>query len=78
MTGQRMKWFLLGVAGIVFLTWTTLAVQQRPAVKKIDDKVLKDAGKGTEWTINGMNWGEQRYSTITQINPENVGKLALA
>jgi outer membrane protein assembly factor BamB len=26
----------------------------------------------------GMNWGEQRYSTMTQINPENVGKLALA
>jgi outer membrane protein assembly factor BamB len=25
-----------------------------------------------------MDWGEQRYSTMTQINPENVGKLAPA
>jgi len=61
---------------MVLLAWATLAPGQQ--VKKIDDKVLKDAGKGTEWTINGMNWGEQRYSTMTQINPANVGKLALA
>ena len=25
-----------------------------------------------------MDWGEQRYSTMTQINPGNVGKLAPA
>src|SRR5262249_3084036 len=59
----------------ILLTLTTLTVGQQ--VKKIDDKVLKAAGKSTEWTVNGMNWGEQRYSTMTQINPENVGKLAL-
>jgi quinohemoprotein ethanol dehydrogenase len=76
MTASRMKWLLLGISGIAFVTWTTLAVQQQ--VKKIDDKALKDAGKGTEWLSRGMNWGEQRYSTMTQINPENVGKLALA
>src|SRR5262245_58487637 len=74
---QRMKWLLLGVPGIVFFTWATLAVQQQQA-KKIDDKVLKRAGKGTEWLTNGMNWGEQRYSTMAQINLGNVGKLALA
>src|SRR5580700_11200668 len=76
MTAQRMKWLLLGISGIVFLTWTTLAVQQQ--VKKIDDKALKTAGKGTEWLSNGMNWAEQRYSTMAQINPENVSRLALA
>jgi len=70
-----MKWLLL-VLGIVFLTWTTLAVQQQ--AKKIDDKSLKEAGKGTEWLSNGMNWAEQRYSTMAQITPENVSKLALA
>ena len=53
-----------------------MAVGQQ--VKKIDDKALKTAGKGTEWTINGMDWGEQRYSTMTQINPGNVSKLASA
>jgi quinohemoprotein ethanol dehydrogenase len=76
MTAQRMKWLLLGIPGIVLITWTIFAVQA--PVKKIDDKVLKDAGKGTEWLINGMSWGEQRYSTMTQINPGNVGKLTLA
>ncbi|HWF08338.1 MAG TPA: PQQ-binding-like beta-propeller repeat protein, partial [Bryobacteraceae bacterium] len=76
MTLRRMTWLLVGFPGIVLCTWTTLASGQQ--VKKIDDKVLKDAGKGTEWTINGMNWAEQRYSTMTQINPANVGKLALA
>jgi quinohemoprotein ethanol dehydrogenase len=76
MTAQRVKWLLLGLPGIVLFTWSTFALQQQ--VKKIDDKTLKAAGKGTEWLTNGMNWGEQRYSTMTQINPENVGKLALA
>jgi PQQ-dependent dehydrogenase (methanol/ethanol family) len=71
-----MKWLLLGVPGIFLFTWGTLAVQQQ--VKRIDDKTLKNAAKGTEWLSNGMNWDEQRYSTMTQINPQNVGKLALA
>ena len=74
MTLQRMRWLLVGFSGIVLFTWTTLAVGQQ--VKKIDDKALKTAGKGTEWSINGMDWGEQRYSTMTQINPGNVSKLA--
>ena len=55
MTAKRMKWLLLGVPGIVLLTWTTLALQQQ--VKKIDDKALKDAGKGTEWLSIGMRLG---------------------
>ena len=76
MTAPRMKWLLLGVPGIVFITWTALAFQQQ--VKKIDDKALKTAERGTEWLTNGMNWGEQRYSTMTQINPQNVTNLALA
>ena len=75
MAAPRTKWLLL-ILGIVFLTWTALAVQQQ--VKKVDDKSLKDAGKGTEWSSNGMNWAEQRYSTMAQITPENVSKLALA
>jgi PQQ-dependent dehydrogenase (methanol/ethanol family) len=71
-----MTWLLAGFPGILLFTWTTLAVGQQ--VKKIDDKALKAAGKGTEWPINGMDWGEQRYSTMTQINPGNVSKLAPA
>ena len=71
MTSQRMKWLLGGFFGIVLL----VGAQQ---IRKIDDKALKTAGKGTEWTMNGMDWGEQRYSTMTQINAANVGKLAPA
>jgi quinohemoprotein ethanol dehydrogenase len=89
MTAQRVKWLLLGISGIVLITWTTLRVAQarqgaalrtvqQQAVKKIDDKALKNSGKTTEWLNNGMNWAEDRYSTMTQINPQNIGKLALA
>jgi quinohemoprotein ethanol dehydrogenase len=74
MTSRRVTGLLVGVPGIVLVAWTTLAIGQQ--VKKIDDKALKAAGKGTEWSINGMDWGEQRYSTMAQINPANVAKLA--
>ena len=76
MTLQRIAGPLVGLPSILLFTWTTLAVG--PEAKKIDDKVLKAARKGTEWLSNGMDWGEQRYSTLTQINSGNVGKLALA
>jgi quinohemoprotein ethanol dehydrogenase len=76
MKSQRLRMLLVGSCGLALFIWTTLAVGQQ--VKKIDDKVLKNAAKGTEWTMNGMDWGEQRYSTMTQINPGNVGKLAPA
>lgn len=66
----------MGFSGLVLFAWATLAVGQQ--VKKIDDDALKAAGKGTEWLTNGMDWGEQRYSTMAQITPANIGKLALA
>jgi quinohemoprotein ethanol dehydrogenase len=74
-TVQRMRMLLLGVAGIVFLSLTTL--DSRPQVRRINDKTLEDAGQGTEWLSTGMAWSEQRYSPMTQINPANVGKLSL-
>jgi len=78
MTQQRVKWILLGVVpGIVLFTWMALGLQQQQ-VKRIDDVALKDASKGTEWLSYGMGWSEQRYSTMTQITPQNVDKLALA
>jgi glucose dehydrogenase len=71
-----MAWPCLGLPGILLFACTTLAVGQQ--VKKIDDKVLKAAQKGTEWLSNGMDWNEQRYSIMTQINPGSIAKLALA
>jgi PQQ-dependent dehydrogenase (methanol/ethanol family) len=76
MTSRRTTWLVAGLSGIALFTLATLAVGQQS--RKIDDKALKAAGKGTEWVSNGMDWGEQRYSTMAQINPGNVGKLALA
>lgn len=76
MTLQRTKWFLLGVPGILLFSWMTLALQQQ--VRRIDDNALKNAPKGTEWLSNGMGWSEQRYSTLTQITPENIKGLGLA
>src|SRR5580765_394664 len=75
MTLQRMRLPIAGFSGIV-LIWATLAAGQQ--FKKIDDNALKTAGKGTEWPMNGMDWGERRYSPMTQIHPGNVSKLAAA
>ena len=75
MTQQRMKWLLLGVPGIVLFTWMTLAVPQQAS--KIDDNALKNAAKGTEWLNHGMSMSDQRYSTMTEITPQNIDKLAL-
>jgi len=76
MMAHRPQTFGLGVAGIVLFALTT--VDSRQQVTKIDDKILRDAGSGTEWVTTGMNWSEQRYSQTTQINAANVGKLSLA
>ena len=75
MTAQRMKWLLLGVPGIFLFAWMTVALQQQ--TRKVDDNALKNATKGTEWLSYGMGYSEQRYSTMTRITPENIGKLAL-
>jgi quinohemoprotein ethanol dehydrogenase len=45
---------------------------------RVDDKALKNADKGAEWLSYGMDYSEQRYSSATQINTSNVGKLAPA
>src|SRR5512138_2745278 len=63
------------VVGLIATTWAVAALQTR----KVDDKALKDAGKsGDEWLTVGINYAEQRYSPLKQIDAGNVGKLALA
>ena len=73
---SRKNLLLKGFVATALLIGATIAIAQQ--IKRIDDNVLKTAGQSTEWTMNGMDWGERRYSTMTQINPSNVGKLALA
>ena len=63
---RRMRWLVVGVAGILLVTWVALALQTR----RIDDNALKNAAKGTEWLTYGQSQSEQRYSILTQITPE--------
>jgi quinohemoprotein ethanol dehydrogenase len=49
------------------------------ATHPIDDQALKNAGRsGEEWISYNVNWSEQRYSPLDQINASNVSKLGLA
>jgi quinohemoprotein ethanol dehydrogenase len=72
-----MKWLLLGVPGIALFTMMTIAWQTQTQTRRVDDNALKNAPKGTEWLSHGMGWSEQRYTTMTQINPQNVKDLKL-
>jgi quinohemoprotein ethanol dehydrogenase len=54
-----------------------IASAQQP--RKVDEAALKDAGKtGDEWISYNVNWSEQRFSPLNQVNAGNVGKLGLA
>src|SRR5437868_13946367 len=67
--------FLFLVILVTAVVWGAIA--QQP--KRIDDAALKDAGKtGEDWISYNVNWSEQRYSPLNQINASNVGRLGLA
>jgi quinohemoprotein ethanol dehydrogenase len=54
-----------------------LLVAQQP--RRVDDALLKTGSKtGDEWVSYGVNWSEQRYSPLSQINASNVSRLGLA
>ena len=72
MTKHAWKWMIPAVLGTLVSGLAVLAFQ----TPRVDDKALKNAAKGTEWLSYGMDYSEQRYSTATQINASNVGKLA--
>ncbi len=45
----------------------------------IDDAALKNAGRsGQDWISYNIDWSEQRYSPLDQINASNVSRLGLA
>jgi quinohemoprotein ethanol dehydrogenase len=71
---QGMRVLVVGVSGILLVTWAALAVQTR----RIDDNALKNAAKGTEWLTYGQSHSEQRHSILTQITPANISRLGLA
>lgn len=57
----------------------TAAAQQGQQTHRVNEAVLKNAGKtGEEWLTYGLTPGETRFSPLTQINAANVGRLGLA
>ncbi|MGQ0697565.1 MAG: PQQ-dependent dehydrogenase, methanol/ethanol family [Panacagrimonas sp.] len=47
------------------------------AATVVDAKALSDPNQGANWLAYGRNFSEQRYSPLTQINADSVGKLGL-
>src|SRR5580658_4845053 len=65
----------LALLAATVISFTALA--QRP--RQVDDTLLKSGSKtGEEWVSYGVNWAEQRYSPLNQINASNIGRLGLA
>jgi quinohemoprotein ethanol dehydrogenase len=75
--GFDKKWLPFLVLSILLAGWITAAQSTR--VDKVNDRVLRDAGKtGEEWLTHGLNYAEQRFSPLKQIDATNVGRLGLA
>jgi len=71
---KRNKWCLLAL--LVAIATCSVAAQQTHGV---DDKALLNAGKtGDEWLMAAGNYGQTRYSPLTQIDASNVNRLGLA
>jgi quinohemoprotein ethanol dehydrogenase len=71
---SRLKWLLLPLAAVIFITGIVTARQTR----RVDQNALKNADKSTEWLTYGHTYSEQRYSTLKQIDTTNVSRLGLA
>ena len=53
------------------------AIAQQP--RQVNDSMLKDGSKtGEEWVSYNVNWSEQRFSPLKQIDADNVKRLGLA
>jgi quinohemoprotein ethanol dehydrogenase len=74
---------------ILGLTFTSIRCTNKPdhgseehirqATSMIDDTYLVNADNTPEnWVTYGKNYAEDRYSSLTQIHKDNVGKLGLA
>jgi len=65
----------VAIAGLLLSTLTIFSLQNR----QVTDAALKNSGKtGEEWLTVGLNYAEQRYSPLKQIDASNVARLGLA
>ncbi|HLI84982.1 MAG TPA: PQQ-binding-like beta-propeller repeat protein [Bryobacteraceae bacterium] len=55
------------------------ALAQRSSGRQVDDQLLREGSRsGDEWVSYAVNWSEQRFSPLNQINVDNVRRLGLA
>ncbi|HTB19300.1 MAG TPA: PQQ-binding-like beta-propeller repeat protein, partial [Bryobacteraceae bacterium] len=67
------------IGKICVLSAVAWQIAMAQASRPIDDAALKAAGRtGEEWISYNVNWSEQRYSPLDQINASNISKLGLA
>jgi glucose dehydrogenase len=71
---RKITSLLIAIAAFLFMTWCVVALQPQ----RVDDRALRNAGRNGEWTMVGLNYSEQRYSPLKQIDTTNVGRLELA
>jgi len=68
---------LLPIVAVLLTTWIAIGQQNR----RIDENTMKNAGKNNnseDWLMYGLNYQEQRYSLLKQIDTSNVNRLGLA
>jgi quinohemoprotein ethanol dehydrogenase len=69
----------LSLAAVLVFAVALTAVAQRPSNRQVDDELLREGSRtGEEWISYAVNWSEQRYSPLSQINADNVKRLGLA
>ncbi len=61
---------------ILLLSIILCACSEKEAVVPAAQPVAETAGD-QEWLLHGNDWGEQRYSTLEQVNRENIDSLGL-
>lgn len=74
-TPKTLVWSL-SLGGWLLTAGFAMAQQAR----RIDDAALRNAGKAgsQDWVTYGLNYNENRYSPLEQINTGNVSRLGLA
>jgi quinohemoprotein ethanol dehydrogenase len=76
MFGKRNYW-KYGFAAVMLTVTASIVFAQKP--RQVDDAALKTGSKtGDEWIAYGVNWAEQRYSPLKQIDASNVSRLGLS
>lgn len=70
---------ILSVLAGVLISLSVTAISGAQPAREVDDAALKTGDpSGADWLSYGVNWSEQRYSPLSQINVDNISRLGLA